>query len=231
MIHMIYFTVYSLWIPPNIRCIYSAGIHHTYGTTYLVYIHGIFLKDTLHIPKVYLFDIQCIFNWRYRPFTPVIAHWITAPVEPAGDRQVAIQKSQNLWQNLTLLDDIWWEIPTFRWIFVVKSISRDKRGQKLLKSPTHLAHRTRDRSPMWWISYKMLARWVKPIEVTILFSFPSFLIRVILWEGKKPCLLRQVCQVMPTVLPCASLCRRLAKPFGCIAYDTIHQWLWCYLIP
>jgi hypothetical protein len=62
MIHMIYFTVYSLWIPPNIRCVYSVRICRTYGTTYLAYIHGIFLKDMLHIPKVYLFDIQCIFN-------------------------------------------------------------------------------------------------------------------------------------------------------------------------
>jgi hypothetical protein len=65
-----------------------------------------------------------------------IARRITAPVSPAGDRQVAIQKSQNLWQNLGLLDDFWWEIPTLRWIFVVKSSSRDKKGQKLLKSCT-----------------------------------------------------------------------------------------------
>jgi hypothetical protein len=34
-----------------------------------------------------------------------IARRITAPVSPAGDRQVAIQKSQNLWRNLALLDD------------------------------------------------------------------------------------------------------------------------------
>jgi hypothetical protein len=54
MIHMVYFTIYSLWILLNICWVYSAGIRCTYSTTYLPYIQGMFLKDTLHILKIFI---------------------------------------------------------------------------------------------------------------------------------------------------------------------------------